>query len=187
MITMSPFTPLWMLGVMPMVAMFIVFDFVVHNPLHAETRINLSYLNISAAHYARLDLLVQGTIHDARVVEFTSIARLYVESLTGDPASSTASNTSSVAEPNIHLEPPDDSSLVVENPDFMSQSDFEQLSATGSNNMMNEMDEYQISPAGISSLDFPGPSSSLYMTLPTSGDNIAGFFSDSLGWIGTGC
>lgn len=119
-----------------MVAMFIVFDFVVHNPLHAETRINLSYLNISAAHYARLDLLVQGTIHDTRVVEFTSIARLYVESLTGDPASSTASNTSSVAEPNIHLEPPDDSSLVVENPDFMSQSDFEQLSATGSNNMV---------------------------------------------------
>lgn len=48
---------------------------------------------------------------------------------------------------------------------------------------MNEMDEYQISPAGISSLDFPGPSSSLYMTLPTSGDDIAGFFGDSLGWI----
>lgn len=118
-----------------MVAMFIVFDFVVHNPLHAETRRNLSYLDIVAAHYARLDLLAQGTIHDARVADFTSIARLYVESLTGDSAN-TADNTLAGAGSDIRREPPNDSSLGVGNPDFMSQYEFEQLSATGANSMV---------------------------------------------------
>ncbi|EUC27735.1 hypothetical protein COCCADRAFT_110891 [Bipolaris zeicola 26-R-13] len=135
MIAMNPFTPVWILGVMPMVAMFIVFDFVVHNPLHAETRRNLSYLDIVAAHYARLDLLAQGTIHDARVADFTSITRLYVESLTGDSAN-TADNTLAGAGSDIRREPPNDSSLGVGNPDFMSQYEFEQLSATGANSMV---------------------------------------------------
>ncbi|EUC42106.1 hypothetical protein COCMIDRAFT_39814 [Bipolaris oryzae ATCC 44560] len=157
---------------MPMVAMFILFDFVVENPLHAETRGNLSYFNIVAAHYARLDLLVQGTIHDAR-------------SLTGDPAN-TASNTSSVNGPSVHREPLDDSSLEVEHPDFMSQFDFQQLSATRANNMMNEMDECGISLAGTSYLDFPGTSSLLYMSMPAPDYGIARFFRDSLGWIPDG-
>lgn len=51
---------------------------------------------------------------------------------------------------------------------------------------MNEMDECEISPTGTSFLDFPSPSSSLYMTMPTSGYDIAGFFGDSLGWIPDG-
>jgi len=63
---------------MPMVAMFIVFDFVIYNPLHAEARKNLAYLDIVSAHYARLDLASQGTLHDSMVAEFTSIARTYV-------------------------------------------------------------------------------------------------------------
>jgi hypothetical protein len=69
---------------MPIVAMFIIFDFVIHNPLHPETRKNLSYLDIVSSHYARLDLASQGNVHDAKVAEFTSIARLYVDSLTRD-------------------------------------------------------------------------------------------------------
>jgi hypothetical protein len=63
---------------MPMVAMFIIFDFVIYNPLHTEARKNLAYLDIVSAHYARLDLASQGTLHDAVVAEFTSIARAYV-------------------------------------------------------------------------------------------------------------
>lgn len=65
-----------------MVAMFIIFDFVIKNPLHPETRTNLSFLDIVAAHFARLDLASEGTLHDMKVAEFTSIARLYVDSLT---------------------------------------------------------------------------------------------------------
>jgi hypothetical protein len=117
---------------MPMVAMFIVFDFVVHNPLHAETRKNLSYLDIIAAHYARLDLLAQGTFHEAKVAEFTSIARLYVESLTGDQAN--AART--IAEPSIRRGPPDDSLLAVQRSDLLSQYDFEQLSAIDTNDVV---------------------------------------------------
>ena len=67
-----------------MVAMFIIFDFVIKNPLHSETKTNLSYLDIVAAHFARLDLASKGTLHDAKVSEFTAIARLYVDSFTTD-------------------------------------------------------------------------------------------------------
>ena len=75
---------------MPMVAMFIIFDFIIKNPLHPETRTNLSFLDIVAAHFARLDLASEGTLHDTKVAEFTSIARLYVERLTKDQAKSTS-------------------------------------------------------------------------------------------------
>jgi len=71
---------------MPMVAMFIIFDFVIKNPLHPETKTNLSFLDIVAAHFARLDLASEGTLHDTKVSEFTSIARLYVNSFTKDLA-----------------------------------------------------------------------------------------------------
>ncbi|KAF4435193.1 transcriptional regulatory [Fusarium acutatum] len=94
------------IGVMPMVAMFTVFDFVMHNPLHAETRKNLSYLDIVAAHYARFDLLAQVTIHDAKVAEFTSIARLCFETITGDPAN--AANITSIAGPSVRRGAPDE-------------------------------------------------------------------------------
>lgn len=69
-----------------MVAMFIIFDFVIKNPLHPETKTNLSFLDIVAAHFARLDLASEGTLHDTKVSEFTSIARLYVNSFTKDLA-----------------------------------------------------------------------------------------------------
>ncbi|KAF5232115.1 hypothetical protein FANTH_13111 [Fusarium anthophilum] len=158
------------IGVMPMVAMFIVFDFVIHNPLHTETRKNLSYLDIVAAHYARLDLLAQGTIHDAKVAEFTSIARLYVESFTGDEANATIAAGSSV-----RRGAPDGNLAAVQRSDLVSQYDLEQLSATGTNDVMQSIDESDMSD-GLSFLDFPVASSSLYMTLPESGYDIADFF-----------
>jgi hypothetical protein len=123
------------LGVMPMVAMFIVFDFVVHNPLHPETRKNLSYLDIIAAHYARLDLLAQGTIHDAKVAEFTSIARLYVESL-AKGQTYTHNEVTTTEEHNIRQEPLEESVVVRERSDEMSQFEFEQLAAAGTHDMV---------------------------------------------------
>jgi hypothetical protein len=120
---------------MPMVAMFVIFDFVVHNPLHPETKKNLSYLDIVAAHFARLDLLAQGTIHDAKVAEFTSIARLYVETLTRDQTN-TASDITTIAGPSIRRGPPGDSHLAMQRSDPLSQYGFEQLSATDTNDLV---------------------------------------------------
>lgn len=119
-----------------MVAMFIIFDFVVHNPLHAETKKNLSYLDIIAAHYARLDLLAHGTIHDAKVAEFTSIARLYVETLTRDHAN-VASDIAKAAGPSIRRGQPDDSLQAVQRSDLLSRYEFEQLSAAGANDLVS--------------------------------------------------
>ncbi|KAF5641398.1 transcriptional regulatory [Fusarium sp. NRRL 52700] len=172
-IAMNPFTPVWIIGVMPMVAMFIVFDFVIHNPLHSETRKNLSYLDIVAAHYARLDLLAQGTIHDAKVAEFTSIARLYVESFTGDQVN--AANAVTMAGPSVRRGALDGGLAAMQRSDLVLQYDLEQLSATGTNDVMNNMDQDDMSE-GLSFLDFPVASSSLYMTLPESGYDIADFF-----------
>jgi hypothetical protein len=114
---------------MPMVAMFIVFEFVVHNPLHAETKKNLSYLDIVAAHYARLDLLAQGTVHDAKVAEFTSIARLYVESLTGDQGNAPRDNTA-LASSISGFRPVDSSIINEQRPNVVNQYEVEQLSTT---------------------------------------------------------
>jgi hypothetical protein len=93
-----------------MVAMFIIFDFVIQNPLHPETKTNLSYLDIIAAHFARLDLAAQGTLHDAKVAEFTSIARLYVERCTRD-CTSTFSEYTTTTGFNASLGPPNDSEI----------------------------------------------------------------------------
>ncbi|KXJ93625.1 hypothetical protein Micbo1qcDRAFT_38206 [Microdochium bolleyi] len=173
-IPISPFTPVWILGVMPLVAMFIIFDFVVHNPLNAETKKNLSYLDIVAAHYARLDLLAQGTVHDAKVAEFTSIARLYVESLTEEQASA-ARNIMALAGSSIRHRQPDNSLLNEQRSDFTDQYQFEQLLSAGSDEVMNQINEGELTD-GMDFLYFPASDSSLSMTLPQSGYDIADFF-----------
>lgn len=96
-----------------MVAMFIVFDFVIQNPLHPKTKTNLSYLDIIAAHFARLDLVAEGSLHDAKVAEFTSIARLYIEKCTRD-CTSTFSEYTTTTGFNTSLEPPNDSEVETE-------------------------------------------------------------------------
>lgn len=66
---------------MPLVAMFILFDFVVHNPRHQETRRNVSYLDIVAAHFNRLEWISDGWIRGVTVAEFAAVARQYVDNL----------------------------------------------------------------------------------------------------------
>lgn len=160
-----------------MVAMFIIFDFIIKNPLHPETRTNLSFLDIVAAHFARLDLASEGTLHDTKVAEFTSIARLYVERLTKDQAKSTsraipntASHVSSgqTSESNVNLG---------QASSFLMQQSSIDVSETGNTDMVYDWDGADFSAAAeFNALDFPDVGSSLYMSLPQSGYDIASLF-----------
>jgi hypothetical protein len=66
------------LSIMPLVAIFILFDFVVHNPRHAETRDNLSLLEVAAGHFSLQEYKSKGVMPSSLVGEFAHIARQYV-------------------------------------------------------------------------------------------------------------
>ncbi|KAJ6064644.1 hypothetical protein N7499_013324 [Penicillium canescens] len=74
----APHTPIFILSIMPLVAIFILFDFVVHNPRHAETRDNLSLLEVAAGHFSLQEYKSKGVMPSSLVGEFAHIARQYV-------------------------------------------------------------------------------------------------------------
>ncbi|KAL1629747.1 hypothetical protein SLS56_005270 [Neofusicoccum ribis] len=91
---LEPYTPLWyvlnsqmticaksirMLGAMPLAALFILFDFVIHNPGHAETKVNLAFLDVAAGHFSRLEFASGGSLPSSLLSEFTHIARQHVQ------------------------------------------------------------------------------------------------------------
>lgn len=59
----------------PLIAVFILFDLVVYNPEHVETKRNQAYLEISAGYFTRLELATDGGWRGCHIAELTSIAR----------------------------------------------------------------------------------------------------------------
>lgn len=77
------------LGIMPLSALFILFDFVVQNPQHADTRANLTLLDIVSGHFSQLEHVSGGALPGNYLSEFAHIARRYVQELpTPPPAAS---------------------------------------------------------------------------------------------------
>ncbi|KAE8354945.1 fungal-specific transcription factor domain-containing protein [Aspergillus coremiiformis] len=72
-------TPLFILAIMPLVALFILFDFVVHNPTHPETKTNLAMLDIVSGHFALLEHASNGSVPGSLVSEFAHIAHQHVK------------------------------------------------------------------------------------------------------------
>lgn len=58
--------------------MFILFDFVVHNPRHVETKDNLSLLEVAAGHFSLQEYKSKGAMPSSLAGEFAHIARQYV-------------------------------------------------------------------------------------------------------------
>ncbi|KAH9209023.1 fungal-specific transcription factor, partial [Leptodontidium sp. 2 PMI_412] len=73
--------PICVVGSMPLFALFILFDFVVHNPTHPETRNNLSLLGIVAGYFCRLEYASRGSLPSSLLSNFAGIARQYVDDL----------------------------------------------------------------------------------------------------------
>ena len=66
---------------MPLSALFILFDFVVHNPTHPETKSNLSLLGVAAGYFCRLEYASKGSLPSSLLSDFAAIARQYVDDL----------------------------------------------------------------------------------------------------------
>ncbi|KAE8394952.1 hypothetical protein BDV23DRAFT_178941 [Aspergillus alliaceus] len=80
-IDMAAHTPIFILAVLPLAALFILFNFVIHNPTHPETRNNLSLLDVAAGHFSLFDYKSGGFIPASLLTEFAHIARQYVKDL----------------------------------------------------------------------------------------------------------
>jgi hypothetical protein len=63
---------------MPISALFILFDLVIHNPTHPETNNNLALLDVASGHFSRIEYATCGTLPGSLVSEFAHIARDFV-------------------------------------------------------------------------------------------------------------
>nr|XP_001391078.2 hypothetical protein ANI_1_628054 [Aspergillus niger CBS 513.88] len=77
-IDIAAYTPIFILAILPLAALFILFDFVIHNPMHPETRNNLSLLDVAAGHFSLLEYKSGGFVPASLLTEFAHIARQYV-------------------------------------------------------------------------------------------------------------
>ncbi|KGO65939.1 Transcription factor, fungi [Penicillium italicum] len=77
-IEVAPYTPVWMLAVLPLSCLMILFDLVVHNPDHPEASLSLALLDIASGHFSRLEFASNGTLPGSLVAQFAHLARQYI-------------------------------------------------------------------------------------------------------------
>lgn len=65
------------LTVLPLAGVFILFDFVIHNPYHRESRTNLSLLDSAAGYFNLVSLASDRAMPSSILSEFAEIAREY--------------------------------------------------------------------------------------------------------------
>lgn len=75
---------------MPVCATFILFDMVVHNPHHSETKRNLSLLGIVSGYFYRLEYTSGGAVPCSSLVKLVQLAREYVEEVESSERTATA-------------------------------------------------------------------------------------------------
>lgn len=63
---------------MPVMALFILFDIVIHDPKHPENPSNLALLDVGAGHFSRMEYASGSSLPGSLIAEFASIAREYV-------------------------------------------------------------------------------------------------------------
>ncbi|GJC89804.1 putative transcriptional regulatory protein C530.05 [Colletotrichum liriopes] len=81
MIEVEPYTVTWVLAGIPITALFVLFDIVVHDPRHPDTASNLALLDMVAGHFSRIEYASGGTLPGSLIAEFAKIARDYVNEI----------------------------------------------------------------------------------------------------------
>ncbi|OJD10494.1 hypothetical protein AJ78_08514 [Emergomyces pasteurianus Ep9510] len=76
-IDIQPQVPMFILCVLPGSATFILFDLIIHNPFHRESRTNLSLLDSAAGYFALMGIASDNALPGNIMLEFTHIAREY--------------------------------------------------------------------------------------------------------------
>ncbi|OAL43938.1 hypothetical protein IQ07DRAFT_649727 [Pyrenochaeta sp. DS3sAY3a] len=96
-VEVEPFTPGWILAHVPTVAVFILFDFTVHNPCHPETDRNLALLNVAAGYFARVNIHLGPKNSSRHLIELINIASAFAigsqRMQHGNPLEAESSNT----------------------------------------------------------------------------------------------
>ncbi|KAL2829060.1 fungal-specific transcription factor domain-containing protein [Aspergillus pseudoustus] len=95
-IDVEPYTPTFILAILPLSALFILFDFVIHHPADPDIRSYLTLLDIVAGHFSQLDHASGGAIPSSYLSEFSHMAREYVQS---GPARQVAPTTTGLGIP----------------------------------------------------------------------------------------
>ncbi|CAH0047768.1 unnamed protein product [Clonostachys solani] len=76
-IDVQPHIPIFILTVLPLAGVFILFDFVIHNPYHRESRTNLSLLDSAAGYFSLVSIASDRAMPGGILSEFAEIAREY--------------------------------------------------------------------------------------------------------------
>ncbi|KAL4868033.1 hypothetical protein BDV12DRAFT_186179 [Aspergillus spectabilis] len=80
-IDVEPYTPVFILAIIPLSALFILFDFVVHHPTDPDIRGYLTLLDIVAGHFSQLDHASGGEIQSSYLSGFSHMARQHVQNV----------------------------------------------------------------------------------------------------------
>ncbi|KAH8197234.1 hypothetical protein TruAng_008592 [Truncatella angustata] len=83
-VDVEPYTPLWVIGGIPLTSYFVLFDFVINNPKSAETTTNLALLDIAGGHFSRIEYASGGSLPGSLINGFAHIAREHVNSVICD-------------------------------------------------------------------------------------------------------
>ncbi|OJJ61752.1 hypothetical protein ASPSYDRAFT_128692 [Aspergillus sydowii CBS 593.65] len=102
-IDVEPYTPAFILAIIPLSALFILFDFVVHHPHDPDIRAHLTLLDIITGHFSQLDYASNGALKSSHLSAFSHMARQYVESVAGSkrPVEASAHPASSATQAQI--------------------------------------------------------------------------------------
>ncbi|TQN67512.1 putative transcriptional regulatory protein [Colletotrichum shisoi] len=74
-VDVQPYVPVFILGIMPLSALFVLFDFVIHNPEHSGTVANLALLEVVAGHFCSIDSASKGALLGSIISDFAGITR----------------------------------------------------------------------------------------------------------------
>lgn len=66
-------------GSVPLTALFILFDFIIHNPTHQETDRNIALLGIVVGYFSRLEFGSGGHFPTSFLFDFVQIVREYIQ------------------------------------------------------------------------------------------------------------
>ncbi|OHF00681.1 hypothetical protein CORC01_03998 [Colletotrichum orchidophilum] len=91
MIEVEPYTVAWALAGIPITALFVLFDLVIHDPRQSGTSSNLALLDVVAGHFSRIEYASGGTVPGSLIAEFAKIARDYVKEIQDSEAGLTDS------------------------------------------------------------------------------------------------
>ncbi|KAJ2893941.1 Fungal Zn2-Cys6 binuclear cluster domain-containing protein [Zalerion maritima] len=71
-------SPLWISLGIPLWALFVLFDFVLHHPAHPDTGSNLALLDMVGGHFGHVEYASNGALPGSLITEFVYVAREYV-------------------------------------------------------------------------------------------------------------